>query len=130
LGIKVHNALPDYFQRSGRHIASGTDVQQAIAVGREAVRLAEEGLNGQMVTLVRTSDTPYAWEVGHTDIANIANQEKILPADYIREDGLHVTEAFRQYCQPLIEGELWPKFFGGVPVYSRLKRELLPKKLV
>lgn len=129
LGIKVHNALPDYFQRSGRHIASKTDVEQAIAVGREAVNLAAQGLNGQMVTIVRDSDTPYSWSVGHTDIANIANKEKVLPPEYIREDGFHVTEAFRTYCSPLIEGELWPDYTGGIPVYSQLKRNLVPKKL-
>ena len=129
LEIKVHNALPDYFQRSGRHIASRTDVEQAIAVGKEAVRLAAEGNNGQMVTIVRESDSPYSWTVGHTDISNIANKEKILPSDYIREDGFHITEKFRTYCRPLIEGELWPDYAGGIPVYSQLKRNLVPKKL-
>jgi len=129
LGIKVHNALPDYFQRSGRHIASRTDVEQAIAVGKEAVRLAAEGLNGEMVTIVRESNSPYSWTVGHTDIANIANQEKVLPPEYIREDGFHITDAFRTYCRPLIEGELWPEYAGGIPVYSKLKRNLVPKKL-
>ena len=129
LSIKVHNALPDYFQRSARHIASRTDVEQAIAVGKEAVRLAAEGLNGQMVTIIRDSDTPYSWSVGHTDIVNIANKEKVLPADYIREDGFHVTQAFRNYCRPLIQGELWPEYSGGIPVYSQLVRNLVPKKL-
>jgi len=129
LNIKVHNALPDYFQRSGRHIASRTDLEQAIAVGREAVNLAAKGLNGQMVTIVRESDTPYSWTVGHTDIDNIANKEKVLPADYIREDGFHITDAFRKYCQPLIEGELWPEYVGGIPVYGQLARNLVPKKL-
>jgi len=129
LGIKVHNALPDYFQRSGRHIASKTDVEQAIAVGREAVNLASQGLNGQMVTIVRESDSPYQWTVGHTDIGNIANKEKVLPPEYIREDGFHVTEAFRTYCAPLIEGEMWPDYADGIPVYSKLKRKLVPQKL-
>jgi len=129
LGIKVHNALPDYFQRSGRHIASKTDLEQAIAVGKEAVRLAAEGLNGQMVTIVRESDTPYSWTVGHTDIENIANKEKVLPPEYIREDGFHITDAFRTYCQPLIEGELWPEYSQGIPRYVKLKRNLVAQKL-
>ena len=129
LGIKVHNALPDYFQRSGRHIASKTDLEQAIAVGREAVNLAAAGQNGQMVTIVRESDTPYSWTVGHTDISNIANKEKVLPPEYIREDGLHITEGFRTYCRPLIEGELHPEYSQGVPVYAVLKRNLVAKKL-
>jgi ATP-dependent phosphofructokinase / diphosphate-dependent phosphofructokinase len=129
LGLKVHHALPDYFQRSGRHIASKTDLEQAIAVGKEAVRLAGLGLNGQMATIVRESNSPYFWSVGHTDIANIANKEKILPPEYIREDGFHVTEAFRQYCTPLIEGELYPPFKNGLPDYMQLKRILLEKRL-
>ena len=29
LGYKVHWALPDYLQRSARHLASKTDVEQA-----------------------------------------------------------------------------------------------------
>ena len=129
LKLKVHNALPDYFQRAGRHIASKTDLDQAIAVGREAVRLAGEGLNGEMVTIVRESNSPYQWSVGHTDIANIANKEKVLPPEYIREDGLHITPAFREYCEPLITGEIFPKFERGLPVYSKLKRNLIPKIL-
>ncbi|MCF7802411.1 MAG: 6-phosphofructokinase [Candidatus Marinimicrobia bacterium] len=129
LKLKVHNALPDYFQRSGRHIASKVDLEQAIAVGREAVRLAGMGLNGEMVTLVRESDTPYQWTVGHTDIGNIANQEKVLPAEYIREDGFHITDAFRTYCEPLITGEVFPRFENGLPIYTQLQRNLIPKKL-
>ncbi len=36
LGYKVHWALPDYLQRSARHLASKTDLDQAQAVGRKA----------------------------------------------------------------------------------------------
>ncbi len=129
LGFKVHNALPDYYQRSGRHIASRTDVEQAIAVGKAAVRLAAAGNRGEMVTIVRENDEPYTWTVGSTDIVNIANKEKVLPAEFIREDGLHVTEAFIRYARPLIEGEFAPPFAGGVPFYTRLKRNLVPRRL-
>ena len=37
LGYKYHWAVADYLQRSARHIASGTDVQQAYALGKAAV---------------------------------------------------------------------------------------------
>ena len=36
-GYKYHWAVADYLQRSARHIASQTDVDQAYAVGRAAV---------------------------------------------------------------------------------------------
>src|SRR5690606_36973306 len=45
LGLKVHWTLPDYLQRSARHIASKTDLDHAMAVGRAAVRYALEGRN-------------------------------------------------------------------------------------
>ena len=43
LGLKVHWTLPDYLQRSARHLASGVDVEQAQAVGRAAVDFALAG---------------------------------------------------------------------------------------
>ena len=105
LGLKVHGAVLDYCQRSGRHLASGVDVEQAIACGAEAVRLAGEGLTGRMVVIQRDGNDPYRWSLGHTGAADIANKEKKLPPEFIREDGFHVTEAFRAYCLPLIQGE-------------------------
>ncbi len=129
LKLKVHGAVLDYCQRSGRHLASAVDVEQAVACGREAVALAQQGLSGVMVTIVRASDTPYRWSLGHTDAANIANKEKKLPGEFIREDGFHITDGFRTYCQPLIQGEDFPPYRDGLPVYRRMEKHLLPPKL-
>src|SRR3954453_7636454 len=46
LSCKCHWAVPDYLQRSARHIASAVDVDQAYAVGRAAVEFAVAGRNG------------------------------------------------------------------------------------
>lgn len=129
LELKVHGAVLDYCQRSGRHLAAKVDVEQAIACGAEAVRLAGEGMSGVMVTIQRDGDDPYRWSLGHTDAANIANQEKRLPKEFIREDGYHITEGFRRYCLPLIQGEDYPPYADGLPAYRRLKKALAPKKL-
>ena len=72
---------------------------------------------------------PSAGSLGRTDAANIANQEKMVPADYIREDGFHITDAFRTYCLPLIQGEDYPPFRDGMPDYVRLKNAPVTKKL-
>ena len=53
LGYKYHYALADYLQRSARHLASKTDVEQAYAVGRSAVEKAIAGKAGIMVTIER-----------------------------------------------------------------------------
>ena len=43
LGYKYHWAVADYLQRSARHIASKTDLEQSYAVGKAAVELAVAG---------------------------------------------------------------------------------------
>lgn len=60
LGYKYHWAVADYLQRSARHLASKTDVEQAYAVGKAAVELALQGHNAVMPTIVRKSDRPIA----------------------------------------------------------------------
>ena len=129
LKVKTHGALLDYCQRSGRHIASRVDVEQAIACGRKAVQLAGEQLNGQMVTIVRESDDPYQWSVGHTASNNIANKEKVLPPEYISADGFGVTEAFDKYCRPLIVGESYPPYANGIPAYGGFQNKFIDRKL-
>ena len=129
LKFKTHGAVLDYCQRSGRHVAAKVDVEQAIACGAHAVKLAGEGLTGVMVTIQRDGDAPYRWSVGHTDAGKIANQEKLMPREYIREDGYHITDGFRRYCLPLIQGEDYPPYEQGLPAYRRLKKALLPRKL-
>ena len=128
LGVKVHTATLDYCQRSGRHIASKTDIDQAIACGEKAVALAAEGKNGYMPIIERESDTPYAWSISETPIVNIANKEKVVPQEFISEDGYHITDVFRTYATPLIAGEDYPPFKDGLPQYVRLKKVLIPPK--
>jgi 6-phosphofructokinase len=55
--------VPDYLQRSARHIASETDLQQAYAVGRAAVEFAIAGRSAVMPAIRRISDEPYCWDV-------------------------------------------------------------------
>src|SRR3546814_11861930 len=61
LGMKVHWTLPDYLQRSARHLASKTDLEQAMAVGKAAVQYALAGRTATMPVTVRPSDAPYRW---------------------------------------------------------------------
>lgn len=123
LGHKYHWALPDYLQRSGRHIASATDAAQAHALGRRAVELALEGRNAVMPAIVRTADSPYRWEIGVVQLADVANHEKMMPRDFISDDGFGITDACRRYLQPLIAGEDYPPYVDGLPAYVSLKNE-------
>jgi 6-phosphofructokinase 1 len=128
-GYKYHWAVADYLQRSARHIASRVDVEQAYAVGRAAVQLALKGVNAVMPTIVRRSDRPYRWSIGHVPLAEVANKEKKLPPEYIREDGFGITAACRRYLEPLIAGEAYPPYRDGLPDYVRIKGAPVRRKL-
>ncbi len=130
LGYKYHWALPDYLQRSARHLASKTDVEHAYAVGKAAVEYALAGKNAVMPAIVRTSDAPYRWKIEPAPLAKVANREKKLPKGFISRDGYGITAAARRYLEPLIRGEDPPKYLkDGLPDYVRMKKVLLAKKL-
>ncbi|HET6546083.1 MAG TPA: 6-phosphofructokinase [Rhodanobacteraceae bacterium] len=130
LGYKYHWALPDYLQRSARHVASRVDADQAYAVGKAAVEYALAGKNAMMPVIVRTSDAPYRWKIGPAPLARVANHEKKLPANFIRKDGYGITAAARRYLEPLIRGEDAPPYGrDGLPKYVRLKNVAVPKRL-
>ena len=129
LGYKYHWAVADYLQRSARHIASKTDVEQAYALGKAAVDMAIAGQNAVMPTIVRKSDSPYVWEIGRAKLEDVANFEKMMPKEFITDDGFGITEACRRYLLPLIEGEDYPPYKNGMPKYVILKNKSVAKIL-
>ena len=130
LGYKYHWALPDYLQRSARHLASKTDADQAWAAGKAAVEYALAGKNAVMPVIVRTSDSPYRWKIEPASLDKVANHEKKLPKNFITRDGYGITAAARRYLEPLIRGEDPPKYLkDGLPDYVRLRKVLVKKKL-
>jgi 6-phosphofructokinase len=128
-GYKYHWALADYLQRSARHIASKVDVEQAYAVGKAAVELALAGRNAVMPVIIRKSSRPYRWTIGSTDIAAVANKEKMVPRHYVTADGFGITAAGRRYLQPLIEGEAYPPYEDGLPRYATLRKARVRRRL-
>ncbi|MEC8097321.1 MAG: 6-phosphofructokinase [Pseudomonadota bacterium] len=120
LKLKYHWSVSDYLQRSARHLASKTDLDQAFAVGVHAVKLALSGETGVMPIIKRVSNNPYKWEIGTGDLNDIANLEKTLPKEYISECGFRITSEGKQYLSPLIQGENYPEFLNGVPKYEQL----------
>ena len=128
-GYKYHWAVADYLQRAARHIASKVDVEQAYAVGKAAVELALQGVNAVMPIIVRRAQRPYRWSISHVPLAEVANKEKKLPREYIREDGFGITVACRRYLEPLIAGEAYPPYRDGLPDYVRIKGVSVRRKL-
>lgn len=129
LGYKNHWAVADYLQRSARHIASATDVEQAYALGRAAIDKAIEGENAIMPIIERVSSAPYEWKIGQVTLDKVANVEKTMPTDFIDASGFGITDACREYLLPLIQGESYPPYQNGLPNYVALNLSVIPKKL-
>ncbi len=130
LGHKFHWAVADYLQRAARHLASESDVEQAYALGATAVEKALEGKNSIMPTVVRESSSPYKWSIGEAPLSEVANVEKMMPLDFISEDGYGITDKCKEYLYPLIKGEAYPKYDeNGMPRYVTLRLATIEKKL-
>jgi len=129
LGLKFHWAVADYLQRAARHLASKTDVEQAYAVGKAGVEFAINGDNSIMPSIERISNDPFEWKVGKAPLSEVANVEKMMPMDFISDDGFGITDACKQYLLPLIQGEDYPPYKNGLPDYVTLKNISIDKKL-
>ncbi len=109
LGFKVRIDKPNYLQRSMMICASPVDLEEAYRVGQQAVKEAAAGRIEGMVSLVRDPGRQYHCSLGLVSLAEIANREKMLPAEFMNEAGNFPTEAFLSYARPLI-GEPWPPY--------------------
>ena len=129
LGYKCHWSVPDYLQRSARHLSSQVDFDQAFAVGKAAVEFCLNGDSSVMPVIVRRKTKKYTWKIGKVKLSKVANIEKKLPSSYITKEGFNVTRKFRNYLEPLILGEAPLTFKDGLPIKANLKNKLVKKRL-
>ena len=115
IGCKVRSVELSLTQRCASHIASLTDINESVMVGKGAVAAATEGRTGVMMTIDRNEGDEYTTSVGCADIAGIANAIKTVPAEYINGEGNGITEAGLAYLKPLIMGELSLEYENGLP---------------
>ncbi len=97
------------------------DFEEAYNCGKEAVRLATQGVTGKMVTIERLSKKgePYKSGLGTIDLSEVAIHARPMPDKYISKDGLFVSKAFYDYAQPLV---------GDLPEYPSLNLKKAKKK--
>ncbi len=119
LGCKVRSVELNLPQRCASHIASLCDIEESFGVGKAAVSAAEQGVSREMMVILRNDDAgePYSSVYGHMDIDLIANRTKFVPKHFINERGNHVTDECLRYILPLIEGECYPEYKNGLPVF-------------
>jgi len=119
LGVKVRSIELNLPQRCASHIASKCDIEESFSVGKAAITAAEQGVSREMMVILRDNNEgePYSSVYGHMDIDLIANRTKFVPKHYINERGNHVTDECLRYILPLIEGESYPEYKNGLPVF-------------
>ena len=121
VGCKTRAIELNTLQRCSAHVASRTDITEAYQAGGAAAMAAvRDGESGKMVVLRRLSTRPYLCVTGLADIGEIANREKLVPREWITEDGFGVTDEFVRYVYPLIQAELTPVYIGGLPRHIAL----------
>ena len=127
LGCKTRSIELSTLQRAASHAASRVDILEAYQVGGAAVKAADEGDSGKMVVLQRLSDDPYQCGTEVKDVHKIANDEKLVPAEWVTPDGTYVTNEFISYVRPLIQGDVSPVMVDGIPRHLYTPRELSEK---
>ena len=115
LGIKSRGIVFSTLQRCASHIVSRRDITEAFMAGSEAAQAAFNGDTGKMIIFTRTSNEPYNITTSTYDVNKIANIEKVVPDEWITNDGTYVSDEFIAYCRPLIIGELIPFMVDGLP---------------
>ena len=108
LGLQARFLRPGLIGRAMSNCVAETDRQEALQVGKAAVSHLAAGRSGNMVTLERVSNHPYAWDTGLVPLSDVANAEKLLPREYVNEAGNMIASAFWDYALPLIDGPLPP----------------------
>ncbi len=114
-GCKVRSIELNLPQRCASHIASKTDLDESVCIGRAAANAAVNGETGKMMTFVREDAADYKVKIAASDIMGIANVVRSVPREFINERGNNVTKACLSYIAPLIMGEPEQLYEGGIP---------------
>jgi len=125
VGLSLHRMISDEFGYRGEFQiteslimsdfarSSSVDLEEAYSCGVEAVKLAERGESGMMVSINRISNQPYTIELGKIPLKEVAVSAKPMPSEFFNSDGNHASPLFIDYMKPLI---------GDLPEFIKLEK--------
>ncbi|MBR6580490.1 MAG: 6-phosphofructokinase [Ruminococcus sp.] len=125
IGCKVRSIELNVMQRCSSHICSKTDIDEAEAIGSAGVSCALNDETGKVMVFRRVNEMPYTVVIETTNAANIANNEKFLPDDFITPSGNNISENALKYFLPLIQGELNIIMEQGLPKHFAIQESVL-----
>ena len=124
-GAKVRGIELSLLQRCGAHLASETDIEEAVMAGRAAVENAVAGITDKMVAFEReTVDGHYVCKTKLLPLTEVANFEKKIPLEWINDSHNGVKQEFIDYVLPLIQGEPKLPKEDSLPRFAKLKKVL------
>ena len=108
LGYKARGEKPGLLGRASIPLQSSVDREEAELAGKLACEAVLNGTAGKMVAFRRVSTEPYKMEPFLVDIDEVMMYERTMPDEFINEEENGVTEAFKEWCRPLL-GEKLPE---------------------
>ncbi len=120
LGLPTRSVEFSLLQRACPTFISKVDQEEAIKTGELAVIKALEGHTGEMIIFKRVNQNPYTIEYSLADLSHIANAEARVPASY-QFDKTRMSDDFRQYLKPLIQGQIDIKYQDGIAQVAKFK---------
>ena len=124
-GAKVRGIELSLLQRCGAHLASETDIEEAVMAGRAAVENAVVGITDKMVAFEREAvNGHYACKTKLLPLTSVANYEKKIPLEWINDAHNGVKQEFIDYVLPLIQGEPKLPKEDSLPRFAKLKKVL------
>lgn len=129
-GCKTRAIEFSLMQRCGAHLASKVDVEEAFNAGRMSVKVATSGDTDKMVIFERNYDENgnYVCNYKAMPLELAANTEKVLPSEWIIDNGTNISDEFVKYALPLIQGDCKAPLEDGLPRFAKLKKVFVEKK--
>ena len=125
-GAKVRGIEHSLLQRCGAHLASETDIEEAVMSGMAAVENAVNGITDKMVGFERSyEDGQYVCKTKLLPLTDVANTEKKVPIEWINAAHNGVEKPFIDYVLPLIQGEPKLPKEDSLPRFAKLKKVLV-----
>ena len=119
LKLRARFDKPGDLQRMSSTHISPIDRDEAYLVGQMGTKALLAGESDKMVTLVRHNDPQYHCITGLVELSKVANQQFLMPLDYMNDTKTMVTQAFYDYALPLIGEQL-----STYPVLERVRVKL------
>ena len=108
-------------QRAFPQYVSLVDRKEAIETGKRAVLAALKGRTGKMVIFERVSQNPYKIKYKLAPLSKVANAVSHVKPEMII-DNTRMSDSFRDYLRPLVQGEVKLIYKDGIAPVTQLKR--------